>query len=464
MITRDLQWVSEVVGGRLAGGEARGLSVSSVGTDSRRLIGGELFVALVGDRFDAHDHLEDAVAGGASGLLVERLPEGFHVGEASLPVVMVDDTLAALQALGRAVRREVGPWVLGVTGSSGKTSTKDLLDAVLGMRWKTRTTAGNLNNHIGVPLTLLSLAEGDEVAVVEMGMSNRGEIAALAAIAEPDAAVLTMIGTAHIEHLGSREEIALEKGDLAAAVGRGGLVVLNADDDQTAGIASRCVGRVITAGLAGGDVRAEKVSMKAGAMRFWLAFPDGHGVEVELPLLGDHMVANACLAAAVGWERGLSVGEIAAGLAGVRLTAGRLGRLRVGGFEILDDSYNANPDSMRAGLRALMMVIPAGGGRRAAVMGHMAELGELEADEHLALGRELAASGVDALFVVGERAAVIADGAREAGGIEIWEGRGAQECAQALRDWRREGDVLLVKGSRSAAMEKVIEELERGER
>jgi len=463
MITRDLQWVSEVVGGRLTGGEAGGRSVSSVGTDTRRLIGGELFVALVGDRFDAHDHLEDAVAGGASGLLVERLPEGFRVGEGGPPVVMVDDTLGALQALGRAVRREVCPWVVGVTGSSGKTSTKDLLDSVLGRTWKTRTTAGNLNNHIGVPLTLLRLEEGDEVAVVEMGMSGRGEIASLAAIAEPDAAVVTMIGTAHIERLGTREEIALEKGDLAAAVGPGGLVVLNADDDKTAGIARRCAGRVITAGLAGGDVRAERVSMRAGAMRFWLAFPDGQGVEVELPLLGDHMVANATLAAAVGWERGLGAGEIAAGLAAVRLTAGRLGRLRVGGFDVLDDSYNANPDSMRAGLRSLMMVIPAGSGRRAAVLGHMAELGELEEAEHLALGRELAASGIDAIFVVGERAAVIADGVRELGGIEIWEGRGAQECARALREWRREGDVLLVKGSRSAAMEKVIEELQKGE-
>jgi UDP-N-acetylmuramoyl-tripeptide--D-alanyl-D-alanine ligase len=242
-------------GGRLTSGNP-GATITRVNTDTRALQAGDLFVAIAGENFDGHDFVATAANMGAAAAIVHRRPVGLpaHFG-----IIEVQDTVKALQQLSSGYRDTLNLRVIAITGSNGKTSTKDLTAAVLGQKFRVQKTAGNLNNHLGVPLTLLSMSPQDEVAVVEIGMNHRGEIAPLAALARPDAAIITNIGVAHIEYMGSREAIAEEKGVLAEAVPVHGTVILNADDDMTPGIAARCRAKVTTAGISGGDLRATNV-------------------------------------------------------------------------------------------------------------------------------------------------------------------------------------------------------------
>lgn len=443
-----LERVAEWAGGVLSGGEAASVVVR-VSTDSRQSLAGALFVPLVGERHDAHDFLPQAFAGGAVAALSAR--DG---AAAAGPLIRVDDTLMALQRLATRYRASLDPFVaVGVTGSNGKTSTKDFLKAVLARRHRVHATLGNLNNHIGVPLTVLGVGAEHTAGVFEMGMNHFGEIAPLASIAQPDIAVVTNIGTAHIEFLGSREGIALEKGRLVEAVPAGGFVVLNADDDMTPGLAARARAQVVTAGLSGGAVRAEAVE----GTSFDLRLPDALPVRVTLPVPGRHMISNALLAAAVGWRLGFSPDEIREGLETAVLQGGRLQHRTVAGLRILDDSYNANPDSMVAALRTLRGEKVEG--RRLAVLGRMGELGAQTAAGHRAVGEAAAAEGVDFLLTVGD------DDSRlihEAFGDATRSRRCAThaEAAAWLRAEATGADLVLLKGSRSAAMEKVLLNLE----
>jgi len=448
-----LEKIARMTRGTLVEGEPSGL-VRSVSTDTRTVGEGALFVALVGDRFDAHDFLDNAVSSGAVALLVSEKPGGGYPAEVA--VIEVADTLLALQDLAREYRRLLGVKGVAVTGSSGKTSTKDMIAAVLGQRYQVRATRGNFNNHIGLPLTLLEMEEGDEIGVWEMGMNHPGEIGTLAAIAEPDVAVVTNIGSAHLEFMGSQEAIAKEKGSLAAAISKEGRVVLNADDPFTPSIADRCVAPVTTAGIGGGDVQASGIVPGAESTTFGLA-AGGEAALVTLPVPGRHMVRNATLAATTGLHFELEIREIAAGLAALDLTSGRLQTLRKEGVQFLDDSYNANPESMRAALETLRDY-PCSG-RRFAVLGKMAELGERAEAEHRALGIAFADKRVDVLATVGSEARVIAEAAPGDVRAEHFETPG--EAAAFLASEVADQDVVLVKGSRSAAMEKVIEEFAR---
>lgn len=451
METTSLKQIAEWAGGRLIQGRASD-TVSVVSTDSRSLSGGELFVALKGDRFNGHKFIDQAAEAGVAAIMVSELPlasESFEGG-----IIHVSDTLKALQNLAAGYRRSRGElFVVGLTGSNGKTSTKDFLAAVLAKAGPVNATLGNLNNHIGLPLTILRTEAEHQHGVWEMGMNHPGEIEVLAEIAGPDAAVITNVGTAHIEHMKTREAIAEEKGMLAEAVSEDGFVVLNANDDYTDSIRERCRARVITAGIDTGDVVASNLEPTDTGTAFLLS-ADGEEVEVELSVPGEHMVGNAVLAAAVGIERGITLTEIAEALADAKLSGSRLDRLSIEGIEFLDDSYNANPDSMRAALKTLM-AIPASG-RRFAVLGRMAELGEHEETEHRSLGEAAAEVGVDGLIAVGETADWVIEGAGSA--IELAVAVADQEAAaEKLREVAGAGDVVLIKGSRSSAMEKTIE-------
>ena len=443
--------IAELSGGTLRSGDGSRL-VTSVNTDSRKIAKGEVFVALVGDKFDAHDFIPQVAEAGAAVVIVSRVDAQWL--ELSCAIIEVADTLRALQQLAHGYRLLHDPLVVAITGSNGKTSTKDFTRAVLSKKFKVCATVGNLNNHIGVPLSILRLGEQDDCCLLEMGMNHHGEIKVLTDIAEPDAGIITNIGVAHIEHLSSREGIAQEKGTLAEAVPAGGWVVLNANDDFTTSIASRTKATVVTAGLGRGEVSATDLKREADGTTFTLDFR-GEKVATYLPIPGEHMVGNAALAAATGWKLGISPSDIGAAIREVKLTGGRLETKHVGGVTFLDDSYNANPDSMRAGLRTLVALN--GSGRRIAVLGRMGELGVHATTEHQSLGTFAAEMNLAALFTVGNEADLITTAAStHCSSLITHHFPTHADCAAHLRSFLREGDTVLLKGSRSAGMEKVL--------
>lgn len=430
--------------------------VSGISTDSRSVESLDLFIALKGDRFDAHDFLGQVVESKPSGLLVNALPKETETYSGG--VVYVRDTLKALQDVARGYRKSLQNLrAIGVTGSNGKTSTKDFLGAVLSQGGKVSSTAGNLNNHIGLPLTVLSTDAEVRFCVWEMGMNHSGEIEVLAEIASPSAAVLTNVGTAHIEHLKTREAIAEEKSQLPRAVPESGYCVMPSEDDYFSFMADAVTCEMIPVGGSKGVVRAESLKvLPNGHSSFQLSSDFGASTTVSLSVRGEHMIQNALLAAAVGFKEGLSSDAIAEGLAKAKLTSGRLEEKTLRGFTVLDDSYNANPDSMRAAIRTMEMAEVSG--RRIAVLGFMGELGEIEEKAHRDLGEFAVHSGVDLLVTVGDRAHRIEEGA-----LGISEAKNFEDhagAAEFLSGVIEAGDMVLFKGSRAADMGRVLELIE----
>ena len=445
-----LDIITRWTGGHMAGGNPA-LPVDSICTDSRALKAADLFLALRGENFDGHRFIADAARRGAVGAIVEEAPADLPPGFA---IIRVGNTLDALQQISAGYRRQLPLQVVAITGSNGKTSTKDFTAAVLGEHFHVAKTEGNFNNHIGLPLTMLRARSSDQIGVFELGMNHPGEIAPLAALAAPDVAIITNIGVAHIEYMGSREAIAQEKGALAEALQPGGLVILNADDDFSKSIAARTKADAIFCGLGGGDVCATDLRQDFNGMKFRLC-ADDRCVDAELPVPGVHMVRNALLAVAAGRHFGLSIEECAEGLRKLRLTHGRLEQKIVGGIHILDDTYNANPDSMSAALQTLAQMPAAG--RRIAVLGRMAELGTESESGHRSVGRAAAESGIDFLIDVGAEPAFIAEEAKRGGVVNVLRVANVEDAVQALREVAQPGDIVLVKGSRSAKMERIVE-------
>ena len=474
----DLPTLAAYAGGTLrGGGDLTRTVVREISTDSRTVGPGELFLALRGERFDGHGHVAQAVARGALGAVVARdfLTAG-SIPAADVPAgfawIEVTDTLEAYQEIAAHYRRAqlAALRVVGITGSNGKTSTKDFAAAVLGRRFAVLKTEGNLNNHVGVPrMVLRASAAAHEVAVLEMGMNHPGEIAPLARIARPDVGIITNVGTAHLEFMGTRAAIAQEKGMLAEALDAGGTLVLFAEDEFTASLAARTAARVVTVGVTAGDLRAVDLQpglvaggSNGGGSRFTVVDTrDGQRAEVALAVPGTHMVVNALLAAAAGRALGMNLAECAAGLADARLTRGRLERKTRGGLNFLDDSYNANPDSMTAALRTLASLPVPPPGRRLAVLGRMGELGDAAPAGYRQVGERVAAEGLDALVTVGPEAEAIGAAAR-AGGLRspVHAVGTTAEAARLLRAIARPGDLILLKGSRSAALETVLDALD----
>lgn len=421
--------------------------IDGVSIDTRTLAPGMLFVPLAGGRADGHDFLAAAFARGAAAALCARAQYPRFAGREPGPLVVVDDTTAGLQRLARRYREGWHGLLIGVTGSAGKTTTKDLVAAVLDSAAPTLATAGNLNNHWGVPLTLLALRPSHRAAVVEMGMNQPGEIALLASLAAPNAAVITNAGSAHLERLGSLEAIAREKASLAAALGPRDVVFAGADSPRLVAALAGVRAKLVTYGLdPGAAVHPARVTALAdGGSRIEVAgFPP-----FTLALIGRHQVANALAAVAVAREFGVDPDRAAAALAAVRPAKGRMEARRAGGALVLVDCYNANPDSVRAALDALA-ALP-GADRRIAVLGDMLELGP----EAAALHRATAAHVRDAeLWTTGAFAAEWAAGAPR--GVAVRGFPGVEELGAALREALAPGTAVLVKGSRGAALERAF--------
>jgi UDP-N-acetylmuramoyl-tripeptide--D-alanyl-D-alanine ligase len=452
MDTLTLHKLAEMSGGVPDGDVS--LEVSRVVTDSRSVKPGELFVALRGEHFDGHAFLGEVFAKGVRTAVVEA---SCSVAPMGMSLIRVPDTLEALQKLASEYRRTLAVRVVGITGSSGKTTTKDFTFSILSQRMSGWCTAGNLNNHIGVPLTLLAGSRDCEMAVIEMGMNHAGEIAPLAAMAQPEVGIITNIGMAHIEFLGSQQSIAVEKGALAAAISASGTVVLPATETFGKVIEDMTSARILRAGLSCGDVQAVDVHALENGSRFGLIY-EGMRAEVELAVPGLHMVQNAALAAAAGLAMNVTLEAAAEGLRGMKLTKGRMETRVIEGVHFLDDTYNANPDSMCAALRTLVQW-PAVGSR-IAVLGRMGELGAFAEQGHRQVGK-VAADGVDWVVTVGDHADWIADEARRLGAQRVDHFFELSEASAVLRKNIHSGDVVLVKGSRSARMERVIEEVSR---
>jgi UDP-N-acetylmuramoyl-tripeptide--D-alanyl-D-alanine ligase len=446
-----LSQIAQLTGNSLSAGDGS-LVIDKVSTDSRTIKRGELFVALCGEKFDGHNFVEAIAIAGAAAAIVNsnwkgKVPENFAL-------IRVKDTLLAYQQLAANYRKSLKLNVVAITGSNGKTSTKDFAAAVLARRFRVTKTQANFNNHVGLPRTILEATSQDEVAVWEIGMNHPGEVAALAKIAAPDVGIITNIGVAHIEFMGSRERIAEEKGALAEAIGAEGTIILNADDPFTQGIAARAHGKVILAGTTAGTIRASEVNQSGSGTDFTI-LEGAHRCRAQLPVPGLHMVQNALLAVAAGRVFGLSVEECAAGLVSAPLTKARLQVKEIRGVQFLDDSYNANPDSMKAALRTLVELDAEG--QRIAVLGEMRELGDESESRHREVGETAAALKVDHLIAIGNVAATIAEAAKRAGLENSSTVASTAEAAELLTDLAESGDLVLIKGSRLARTEQVIE-------
>ncbi|MEU4089381.1 UDP-N-acetylmuramoyl-tripeptide--D-alanyl-D-alanine ligase [Streptomyces aureus] len=452
MIALSLAEIAAVVGGQTYDIPDPELQVTGpVVRDSREVESGSLFVAFVGERVDGHDYAEAVIEAGAAAVLASR-PVG-------VPAVVVDDVQTALGALARHVVERLGATLVALTGSAGKTSTKDLIAQVLGSRAPTVFTPGSLNNEIGLPLTALSATEETKFLVLEMGARGIGHIRYLTELTPPRIGLVLNVGTAHIGEFGGREQIAQAKGELVESLPEDGAAILNADDPLVRAMASRTKARVILFGESGeADVRAENVRLtESGQPSFSLRTPSGCS-DVTMRLYGEHHVSNALAAAAVAHELGMSADEIARALS----EAGSLSRWRMevterpDGVTVVNDAYNANPESMRAALRALAAM---GKGRRTwAVLGQMAELGDEALAEHDAVGRLAVRLNVGKLVAVGGReASWLQLGAYNEGswGEESVHVSDAQAAVDLLRSELRPGDVVLVKASRSVGLERV---------
>src|SRR5438477_6726107 len=453
-----LSQIAQLAGAWLSSGEGT-VVINKVSTDSRTIKPGELFVALRGENFEGHDFVEAAAKAAATGALVDlnwtgSVPNNFVLLRAT-------DTLEAYQTLAANYRKSLPLRVLAITGSNGKTSTKDFAAAVLGRRFRVTKTQGNFNNHVGLPRTMLEATSQDEVAVWEIGMNHPGEVAALAKIAAPYAALITNIGIAHIEFMGSSEAIAAEKGALAEAIGPQGSIILNADDPFSENIAARTGAKVIFAGTIGGTIRAVEITQSARGSDFTI-LEGAHRCRAQLPVPGLHMVQNATLAVAAGRVFGLSLEEAAAGLVAAPLAKARLQIRQISGVQFIDDSYNANPDSMKAALRTLVELDA--DGRRIAVLGEMGELGAESEHGHRDVGEAAAALRIDELIAVGPIGATIARAAEKAGLKNSVAVNSPAEAAELLGKSAVPGDLILIKGSRSARMEQVLEEFSRKDR
>ena len=445
--------ILEATGGKLLAGKP-GARVSGVGTDSRTIRRGEAFFALRGEKYDGHDFMAQAAAGGAGLLVVEEKPEKDHLPP-GVAVVQVADTLKALGRLAAWHRQRFSIPVIGVTGSNGKTTTKEMLAALLARRFRVVKNLLNYNNEIGLPLTLLTVERDTEVVILEMGMRGEGQIAYLAGIARPTVGVITNVGHSHLELLGSREAIARAKGELIATLPRDGLAVLNGDDPRVRPMDRLFPGSSLFYGLEGdgldlrGNARPVAGGQEAAVTGKWGDFT------FFLPLPGRHNVANALAATTAALAFGLSFQEIAAGMKNLPSLEKRLRVMEEYGLTIIDDTYNASPQSVRNALEVLSGME---GKRKIAVLGDMLELGEFSAEAHRKIGEILGDYGCSALFAYGPMSAETAAAAAAAGVFS----RHYPEQEALIRDLQgyvAEGDILLVKGSRGMKMENVIKQL-----
>lgn len=418
-------------------------------TDTRKVDPHDLFISLVGEKFDGHDFIEQAMAKGASGIITSRLD---IVIPPNMTVILVNDTLQALQRLAWFHRKRFNIPIVAITGSTGKTTTKDMVAAVLASKLNVLKTAGNFNNEIGLPLTLLQLTAEHEVAVVEMGMRGEGQIRELANIALPTVAVITNVGETHIELLGSIENIAAAKAELLEVIPESGLTILNADDHYVQAMAEKVASRVTLFGLEQGTLRAEEIRTDVQGMNFRCHSIQGN-IPMSIPTVGKHNVYNALAAIAVGLELNLSFDEIRSGLSNFNASPMRLHIEAMGDYVVINDAYNASPMSMLAAIDTLLEVATK---RKVAVLGDMLELGHIAATAHRQIGEKLAQCNIDIVVTVGELANHIAQAAIDGGVTKVIPCENHEEAQEALKKVLEPGDTILIKGSRGMKMENMV--------
>ncbi len=453
----SLSEVARITGGKAYIGKEH--PVGRFRIDSRQLEPGDVFVAFRGEKVDGHRFIGQAWEKGASCVICTVLPE-----EIGGNLILVDDATAALGRLAAAVRGTMTMKTVAVTGSVGKTTTKQLIRGLLAGTYTTLATEGNSNNELGLPLTLLNAGNGHDAAVLEMGMCARGEIEYLSLIARPEIAVITMIGTSHIEKLGSREEIRNAKMEIVAGMPEDGTLILNADEPLLRGVSY--AGKTVYVGFAeDADYRITGIRQTEEGSFFDLSVRGGSVLkELYLPALGEHNVKNAALAAAAGFAAGLDAERIRTGLAGFENTGYRQKLETVNGVYLIEDCYNAARESMAAALAVLASKKRT---RSVAVLGEMRELGAYAAEMHREVGRKAAATGVDLLLPYGgEDARSIAEGALEAGMapacvLPPCPADEPERAAKVLKEILRPGDTVLFKASRALALENVIENLKK---
>ena len=445
----SLATIAEMSGANLLSGnpEASALRVCK---DTRSVRQGDLYIAIRGEHFDGNHYIQEAAAKGAVAALCDaEAPSGLP---AEFGVLSTPDSLTGLTLLASSWRSRLGLRSVVITGSSGKTSTKDFTAAVMSSRFRTTATEGNLNNHIGLPLSILAASRADQIAVWEIGMNHRGEISPLAGLARPDIGIITGIGTAHIEYLGSRESIAREKGDLLERLPASGAAIIPVHDIFAEELRGRTSARILHVGFDAGELRATDVKPDHMGSRFVIDGEFGRA-EAILAVPGKHMVGNALLAVAAGVLVGIPLQECAGALASIELTGGRLRCLERRGVTLIDDTYNANPDSMVAALETLSSM--PGEGRRIAVLGMMGELGRHAAAGYERVGKATVPR-LDSLICVGAEASAMGEAAAAFGLNDVRFVADTAEAAILVSSLARSGDMVLLKGSRSARMEDVL--------
>ena len=454
MATFTVQDIVRATQGALVVGDLA-VPVTGVAIDSRALGVGEAFFAIQGHRLDGHDFVAEAASRGAACLVVHHVPDPIPAG---VPLVLVEDTTRALGRVAAYHRQRFAIPVVAVTGSNGKTTAKEMIAAVLSTRWRVLKPEGSFNNQWGLPLTLLRLTAEHEALVVEIGTNQKGEIAALSELAAPTVGVVTTVAPVHTEFLGSLEGVRAEKAALVQSLGPEGWAVLNADDARVSGMARETRARVITYGrLATATVRAVGDPIEeTGGMRVTLEV-NGERREVALEFSGRHNVTNALAAAASGVVLGFSLEEIARGLQAARPAKGRCVWRDAGDVRILDDTYNANPASVRAALETVAAV--RNGRRLVVVLGDMLELGDVTDPAHREVGRQVTASGAAEFVALGRHMLLAVQVAREAGLPEAWHGTTFEDTVAHLLKRVAARDVVLVKGSRGMRMERVADAL-----
>jgi UDP-N-acetylmuramoyl-tripeptide--D-alanyl-D-alanine ligase len=435
------------------GGFDRHATATGYSIDSRTIRPGELFFAIQGEQFDGHDFVEAALQAGAVATVVRK--DRVLGGELAYRCIPVDDTLAALQRLALAVRKLWGKTLVGVTGSAGKTTTKEAIAHVLAAKFRVLKSEGNLNNHFGLPLQLLRLEPEHEIAVIEMGMNHAGEIAALCKIAEPNMGVVTNVAPVHLGFFNSVREIACAKYELIQSLPRGGTAILNADDPYVSQFGRDFHGKVVLYGIEGrADVRAENIRERGEQGSAFELVAGATRQPVELPLLGKHNVYNALAAATVGLQRGMSLREIAGALASLQPADKRGQLLRVAGATVINDCYNSNPKALEAMIDALAS-LPAQ--RRIVVAGEMLELGDAADELHFMCGAHAAARRMDMLVGVRGAASKIVEGARANGLLAAEYVESPEEAGEWLAATVRQGDAVLLKASRGVRLERALE-------
>lgn len=426
------------------------IDIENFVTDSRNLNKGDFYVPIVGEKFDGHDFITEAFSKGAIGCFSTKevdIPEGVFL-------LKVDDTLKAYQDVARAYRDSTKVPLVAITGSVGKTTTKDMIAAVLGEHYNVLKTEGNLNNFIGLPRTLLNY-KSQEIIVLEMGMNHFNEISVLSNIARPDIAVLTNIGHSHIGNLGSRENILKAKLEIVEGMNENGVVIANNDDLYLKTIKDKLKQKIVTYGIKNkSDYMAYDVVMTDDGTAFKIK-DNGNVYTVKINLPGEHLVYNALAAWAVGKLNNVSSEEIVRGIENFKLSKLRMDIREVNNIKIINDTYNANPESMRAALSTLSKM---NGERKIAVLADMLELGEMSKDIHFELGKFINDLGIDDVFIYGEEAKFIAKGAIDSGKKDVKIFNNKQELINELKQFLQAKDVVLVKGSRGMKMDEVVNE------